>query len=384
MPIERIELKDKTIMLVGTAHVSKSSVEEVCSAIREQVPEVVALELCQGRYDVLKHPRLWQETDIVRVIKEKKAALLFANLVMASFQRRIGEKLGVRPGQEMISAIETAEELHIPVALIDRSIQITLSRAWRMLSWRERLRMVWASLGSILVADDLEEEEIERLKDTDMLTAAVGEIAKEAPTIKRVLIDERDAYMARKLADLEAERVLAVIGAGHLAGMMTQLVDPPADLSDLEWMPPKKRGLIKWVIPAVILVLVVCGFFFGGSQQGYAMVKWWLVCNALFAALGALIACGHPLTILVAAVASPITSLNPTLAAGWFAGLAEAYLKRPKVSDFERIQDDIASVTGFWRNPITRILLVVILANLGSSTGALIAMPVLTRIMLSG
>ena len=384
MPIERVQLEDKEVILVGTAHVSKNSVDEVRTAIEEYSPEVVAIELCQSRYDVLKNPKTWQEMDIIKVIREKKASFLFANLVMASFQKRVGERFGVRPGDEMRQAIETAEAKDIPIALVDRNVQITLQRAWRNLKAWEKIKLIFSSLFSLLAVDELEEDEIEKLKEKDMLTAAVEEIAKSAPTIKRVLIDERDAYMARKIADIESDKVLAVVGAGHMDGLITQLKNPITDIRTLEEVPIKKKGILKWVIPLAILVLVVAGFFFGGSDQGYEIIKWWLVCNAAFAALGALIAFGHPITILVAAIASPITSLNPTLAAGWFAGLSEAYIRKPKVADFEKIQDDIATIKGWWTNPITRILLVVILANLGSSMGAIIAMPILTRIVLTG
>jgi pheromone shutdown-related protein TraB len=384
MPSERIQLDDKEVILVGTAHVSKSSVEEVRQSIEVNRPDTVAVELCQSRYDVLKNPKNWQETDIIKVIKEKKTAFLFANLVMASFQKRVGERFGVRPGEEMRQAIEEAEAKDIPVALVDRNVQITIQRAWRNLSLWEKTKLIFSSLFSILAVEDLEEDEIEKLKEKDMLTAAVEEIAKSAPTIKRVLIDERDAYMARKIRDIQGDKVLAVVGAGHMEGLVRQLQNPPSDIKILEEVPAKKKGVLKWIIPLAILILVIVGFFFGGPEQGFEIIKWWLLCNAVFAAIGALIAFGHPITILVAALASPITSLNPTLAAGWFAGLSEAYIKKPKVADFEKIQDDIATVKGWWTNPITRILLVVILANLGSSMGAIIAMPILTRIILTG
>jgi len=384
MPIERVQLKDKEVILVGTAHVSKSSVEEVREAIEENAPDAVAVELCRNRYEVMKNPKNWQEMDIIKVIKEKKASFLFANLVMASFQKRVGERFGIKPGDEMRQAIDAAEAKDIPVELVDRNVQVTIQRAWRSLSRWERTKLIFSSLFSILAVDELKEDEIEKLKEKDMLTAAIDEIAKSAPTIKRVLIDERDAYMGKKLCDIRADKVLAVVGAGHMEGLIRQLKDPVEDIAVLEKVPEKKKGMLKWVIPLVILILVATGFFLGGPKQGYEMIKWWMLSNAVFAAIGAAIAFGHPLTILVAAIASPITSLNPTLAAGWFAGLCEAYIKKPKVSDFENIQDDIATVKGWWTNPITRILLVVILANIGSSMGAIIAMPILTRIVLAG
>jgi pheromone shutdown-related protein TraB len=379
--IENVWIDNKEVILVGTAHVSKDSIEEVRQSILNTKPDVVAVELCQRRYDVLKNPKNWQETDIVGVIKEKKAAFLFANLVLAAFQKRIGEKLGVRPGQEMHEAILVAEAEDIPVALIDRPVQITLQRTWRKLSLKERLRLIGSSITAMFETDDLDEETIEKLKEKDVLTAAVDEIAKKAPTVKEVLLDERDAYMARKIADLEGDRVLAVVGAGHVMGLVEQLKDPIDDLSSLEYVPEKGRNPWKWLVPVIIVALFVGGFFVGGADRGAEMVKWWVLSNAVFAALGAALALGHPVTVLVAACASPVTSLNPAFAAGWAAGLCEAYFRRPKVSDFERLQQDILSVRGFWRNSVTRILLVVILANIGSSVGAYLAMPILTRII---
>lgn len=382
MPLERIELPDKEVLVVGTAHVSQSSVDEVRSAIREYRPDEVAIELCPSRFEVLQNPQGWQEMDIIRVIKEKKASFLFANLVMASFQRRIGERFGVKPGDEMRAAVEEARAAGVPLALVDRPVQLTLQRAWRSLGVWEKIRLLFSSLFSILSVDDIQEDEIERLKDKDMLTGTIEEVARQAPTVKRVLIDERDAYMARRIVDLKGRKILAVVGAGHVEGLVEQLKSPVEDLTALEQVPAKGKGVARWIIPLAILVLIIAGFFSGSPRQGYEMIKWWFVCNAAFSALGALIALGHPVTVVVAAMASPITSLNPTLAAGWFAGLSEAYIKKPKVSDFEAIQADIVHFSGWWRNPVTRILLVVILANLGSSLGAIIAMPILTRIVL--
>ena len=381
MSTETIHTGSKEVILVGTAHVSRNSIEEVRRSILAAKPDVVAVELCKRRYDVLRNPRGWQETDIVGVIREKKASFLFANLVLAAFQKRIGEKLGVRPGEEMHEAIQVAEAADIPVALIDRPVQITLQRIWRKLSLKERLLLIGSSIAAMFETDDLDEETIEKLKDKDVLTAVVDEIGKRAPTIKEVLIDERDAYMGRRIADLEGQRILAVVGAGHVKGLAEQIRNPIDDLSPLEQVPAKRTGLWKWIVPLVLVALVAAGFYIGGAARGVEMLKWWVLSNAVFAALGAALALGHPVTVLVAALASPFTSINPTLAAGWFAGLSEAYFRRPKVSDFERLQQDILSVRGFWRNSVTRILLVVVLANLGSSVGAYVAMPILTKII---
>lgn len=384
MPIEHVQLRDSEVFMVGTAHVSKNSVEEVRSTIRDMKPDAVAVELCQARYDVMKNPKAWQDKDIVKVIREKKAGFLMANLVMASFQRRIGEKFGVKPGDEMRAAIDEAQANGIEVVLVDRSVQITLARAWRGLSFWEKMKLLYGAVMSIFEVEELEEKDIEKLKETDALTAAVEEMARHAPTIKQVLIDERDTYMARKIADIPARKVVAVVGAGHMKGIMGQIGHPAEDLSALEEVPPKKEGIMKWLLPLLIGTLVVSGFFFGGSTQGYDMIKWWVVVTMVCTALATILALAHPLTVLVAALVSPLTTLHPALASGWFAGLSEAYLKKPKVSDFETIHDDILKVRGWWRNPITRILLVVMFSNLGSTVGVFIATPILAKIMLLG
>jgi pheromone shutdown-related protein TraB len=333
--MERIQLPDKEVMIVGTAHVSKSSVEETRQAIREFGPDEIAIELCQNRFDVMRNPSTWQQMDIVKVIKEKKSLLLFANLIMSSIQRRMGDRLDVKPGEEMRAAIEEADAAGIKLSPVDRSVQVTMRRAWNSLGAWEKVKFLNSSLYSVFSMDEISENEIEKLKEKDMLTNAVEEIARQSHTIKRVLIDERDAYMARKIADLKGRKVLAVIGAGHMQGIVSQLGDPVEDLGALEEVPEKGHGFLGWLITLVVLGLFAAGFFFQSPQHGYEMVKWWILCSAVMSGLGAVAALAHPVTILVAAAAAPFTTLHPALAAGWFAGLSEAYLKKPKVTHFE-------------------------------------------------
>ena len=383
MSIESISRPGATVHLLGTAHVSRNSVEEVENAISELKPDVVAIELCPGRFESMQNRAKWQEMDIVKVIKEKKAGILLANMVLTSFQRRIGSQMGVTPGQEMQAAIARAEAEGCRLELIDRPIQATLQRAWGQLTFKEKNKILWRVLISIFAAEDFEEEDIERLKEQDVLTAAIDEIGRAVPTVKRVLIDERDSYMAAKLQAVEGN-VLAVIGAGHGEGIRRKLNEAPADLEELEKIPAKKNSLGKWILPMLILGIVVGGFFMGGTDKGVALIKWWFIITALGAALGSAAALAHPVSILVSAIASPITTLNPALAAGWFAGLAEAYLRKPKVADFENLLSDLESVKGFWRNPIMRTLLVVAFANLGATIGSLVAMPILAKLMVAG
>lgn len=384
MPIQTIHLGAREIIVVGTAHVSKSSVDEVRSTIREARPDAVAVELCQARYEVMKNPGTWQNMDIFKVIKEKKAAFLMANLVMSSFQRRIGEKLGVRPGDEMRAAIEEAQANGMEVVLVDRNVQVTLARTWRTLSFWEKMKLIYASLAAIFEADDLGEDDIEKLKEKDMLTTAVEEMARHAPTIKEVLIDERDAYMARKIADIPSAKVVAVVGAGHMKGISGQIEHPCADLDRLEEVPPGSGSFWGWVLPVFVMALLVSGFFFGGPRGGYDMLKWWALITMGCTAVATIVALAHPVTVIVATLVAPLTTLHPALASGWFAGLSEAYLKKPRVADFERIHDDIMTLKGWWRNPVTRILLVFFMSNLGSSVGVFIAAPILARMAISG
>jgi len=384
MPIERIQRGDTEITMVGTAHVSKSSVDEVKDVIRETKPDAVAVELCQARYDIMKDPKAWQEMDIFKVIKEKRASFLMANLVMASFQRRIGERMGIKPGDEMRAAIEEAEANGMEVALVDRNVRITLARAWRGLGFWEKIKLLFGSLMSIFEVEEIEEKDIERLKETDMLTAAVEEMAKHAPTIKTVLIDERDAYMARKIADIHAGKIVGVIGAGHMNGILSQIHHPVEDISSLEEIPPKKKGILIWVLPIIIIALLLWFFSHGTPKQGYAMLKWWIICTMTCTGLATMLAFPHPATVLVSALVAPVTTVIRAFPSGWFAGLSEAYLKKPKVSDFETIHDDIMKISGWWRNPITRILLVVMFSNIGHTIGVFLAASVIAKIAISG
>jgi pheromone shutdown-related protein TraB len=284
----------------------------------------------------------------------------------------------------MRAAIGEAESSGIVVVLMDRNVQVTLARAWRRLSFWEKMKMIYASLVAVFEAEDIDEQDIERLKEKDMLTTAVEEMARHAPTIKEVLIDERDAYMAKKIADIPSDKVVAVVGAGHMKGILRQMENPVDDLSVLEEVPPGASGFWAWVLPLLIMGLLVSGFFFGGPQHGYDMLKWWAVSTMACTALATIVVFAHPVTILVATLSAPLTTLHPALASGWFAGLSEAYMKKPRVVDFEHIHDDIMTLGGWWRNPVTRILLVFFMSNLGSSIGVFIAAPVLARMALGG
>ena len=382
--LQVLQVGDKTLHVLGTAHISARSEQEVDELIRELRPDTVCVELCQSRYDALINPAKWREMDIVQVIRQKRATMLLAHLILSAFQRKLGDRVGIKPGAEMLRAIDVAKETGAELVLADRNIQVTLMRTWRNLSWWDRLKLFGNMTLSLAMQSELDEEEIESLKRDDMLTQVMNAFAQAFPRAKATLIDERDAYLAHRIRHAPGRTVVAVVGAGHLKGLMAHLQAPAAEsVTALESIPP--RGLLSrllpWLIPLLVLGLIGYGFFSANAAVSWEMVKVWVLANGILAALGALLALAHPLTIVTAFVAAPLTSLNPMVAAGWVAGLCEALLRRPRVADFERLPADIVSVRGFWRNGITRILLVVALANVGSSIGTFVGIPLMTRLL---
>jgi pheromone shutdown-related protein TraB len=379
-PGNKIYIDDKEIILVGTAHVSKESVDLVESVINEQKPDTVCVELCPSRFQSIKKKDQWLEMNIIKVIKEKKSFLLLSNLMLASFQKRIGDKLGVKPGEEMIKAIEVAEASGAEICLADRDITITLSRTWRSTGFWNKIKLVFQLMLSMGGVKEIDEKAIEEMKQTDMLESILLEVEKSHPVLRRILIDERDRYLAQKIKTAPGKKIVAIVGAGHEPGIRRYMNDD-TDIAALETLPPKGRfsGLFKWLIPAVILCLIVFGFFQGGVDAGKDMIIWWVGVNALFAGIGAIAAFAHPLTILSAVCAAPLTSLNPMIAAGWVSGLVEAVTRKPKVRDLQALPEDIMSVRGFWRNKATRILLVVVFTNIGSGIGTFVALPLMMK-----
>lgn len=380
--IHKLNYQHKEIILLGTAHVSKESVKLVIDSINKEKPDTVCVELCESRFQAIRQKERWQDTDIVKVIKEKKSFLLLSNLLLASFQKRIAKKLDINPGEEMLKAIETGEAVGATIHLADRDIRTTLARTWRAMSLWDKIKLIFQILLSASEIEDIKEEDVEKMKQEDMLESLLSEIGKSLPALKKILIDERNEYIAYKIRNAPGDKILAVVGAGHIPGIKEHFNDD-IDIHALETLPPKKKfaGVLKWILPTAILALFVLGFFFGGSKAGTDMILWWILANGLLAALGAAIALAHPLTIVSAFLAAPLTSLNPTIAAGWVAGLVEALSRRPKVRDLENLPEDILSFKGFWRNKVTRILLVVVFANIGSSIGTFIAFPVLLKVL---
>ena len=380
--VHRLEYGGREILLVGTAHVSRESAQLVKEIIEAEHPETVCVELCQSRYQSIRQKERWQETDIVKVIREKKSFLLLSNLMLASFQKRIAKKFDIHPGAEMLQAIESADAIGSEIHLADRDIRTTLSRTWRALGFYGKTKLIFQLVLSLGQVEDIEEEDIEKMKEQDVLETLLAEVGKSLPVLKTILIDERDQYLAEKIRHAPGKKIVAVVGAGHVPGIK-KYWNQDIDLEKLEQLPPKGRigGILKWFIPAAILILFIAGFLHGGKDAGQNMIVWWIAANAILAGIGAVLALAHPVTILASMLAAPLTSLNPMIAAGWVAGLVEAFSRKPKVKDLQSLPEDILSIRGFWRNNVTRILLVVVFTNLGSSIGTFVAFPVIVKVL---
>jgi pheromone shutdown-related protein TraB len=368
--------------LIGTAHVSRASADAVRELSSSGNFDAIAVELCQARYDALTAERKWTDLDLYKIIREGKAGLVMANLALSAYQRRIAEQFGIEPGAEMRAAAVAAKEQDLPLQLVDRDLATTLKRSYASVPWYKRMYLMAGLALGMVSSEEIDEESIEKLKEGDILESTFTEFAEQSPELYEALIAERDRYMASRLReenrDVEGRKVLVVIGAGHMEGLARHLegseADPVEERTQLEKMPKSAR----WpkVIPWAILALILTGFAIGFSRSpelGWQLVFIWVAINGGLAALGALLARGHPVTVLSALVAAPITSLNPTIAAGMVTGLVESWLRKPRVSDLENLRFDITTVKGWFRNPATRILLVFFLSNLGSAIGTWVA-----------
>jgi pheromone shutdown-related protein TraB len=369
-----VEEGGKRFFLVGTAHVSLESVEDVRRTVEIVRPDSICVELCPARHQAMTRRDDWKRMDIYKVIKEGKAVFLMIQLVLQAFYRKIGDKLGVQPGAEMMEGIRLAEETGATLVLADRDVQVTLKRVWGYLGFWKKCQLLTQMLTGIFVDDDVDKALIEDMKKKDQLAAIMGTFAENFPQIKERLIDERDVYLAQKIRKAPGENIVAVVGAGHVPGMQRHFAHE-VDLSPLEELPPPSRwgAFWKWGLPGFFVALLVIGFFRGGADTSVDALSIWVLVTGVGAALGSLAALGHPLTILSSFLAAPVTTLHPLIAAGWVAGLVQAWVKKPTVLDLEELPMSVMTVKGFWVNPVSRILLVVIFANLGATIGVFIS-----------
>ena len=372
------------VLLVGTAHVSQSSVDEVASIIEEESPDRVCIELDASRMASKTKKNSWEDMDIRKVFKEKKGFLLLANTALASFQRRLGAQTGANPGDEILGAAKLAEEKDIPVSLCDREIQTTFRRAWAKSSFWNKCKLLSTLLSAAFSKEEITQQELEELKKQDTLQTMMDEMAKELPAVKQVLIDERDQYLGRSIYEAPGKKKLAVIGAGHTNGVIRTIekMDKHEDCPTLDELNIVPKGkpvgkIISWTIPLLIVLILIAGFLSAGWDQGLRMFLLWIAVNISCTFLASLVAWAHPLNILACSITAPFFALHPALGVGMLAGVLEATFRKPKVKDFEKINDDAMKLSGWYRNRILHALFVFLLSSLGSAFGTLIAFPVL-------
>lgn len=388
-PAHVIEAHGARFTLLGTAHVSRSSADTVAALIRSGGFDAVAIELDAGRYAALSNADQYAKMDLFKVFREGKAGMVAANLALSAFQQRLADQLGVEPGAEMKAAIETSKEAKLPLLLVDRDIGVTLRRVYANVSFWQRLTILSGLIASVMSREKISEEEIENLKEGDMLEATFTEFAERSERLYVPLIAERDAFIAAKLeqevkrvrapAEGAVPRVLVVLGAGHLRGVRALLEAPPTTppserTQALSTVPPRRawRKLVPWAIVAIVTVGFVLGFLRSPSL-GLSLILEWFLIHGVLAGLGALVALAHPLTIIATALASPLTALNPLVGVGIVSAGVETWLRKPNVGDFANLRRDVTSIGGWWRNRVARIFLVFLFSTLGSAIGTYVA-----------
>jgi len=380
-PIERLTRDGVEYVVLGTAHVSRTSVEAVDAILAHEAFDAVAVELCDSRAQGMRDPEAFKQMDLFQVIRQGKAGMVAASLVLSSFQKRLAEQYGIQPGAEMKAGMDGAEQRGVPVWLVDREVGTTLRRAWHSVGLWQRFGLMGGLIASVFERQQIEETEIEKLKQGDMLESAFSEFATHSAPLYRSLIAERDAYMAARLREQsaaagfgEGRRVLVVIGAGHLKGLCellrTQQTDPSSEAALLAAAPPKSSWP-KWVAVGLVLaVFVAIGFaFYRSPSLGAAALRDWVVYTGGFSLLGAILAGAHPLSALAAFVAGPIKPFRPGIPSGGISAMVEAWVRRPRVADFETLRDDIGQWRGWWRNRVARTLLNFFLVSFGTIIG---------------
>ena len=375
------------IILVGTAHVSQNSVDEVRQVIEEENPDRICLELDKGRYDSKTKESSYANMDLVKVFKEGKTFLLLANTALASFQKKMGTQTGSAPGEEILGAGKIATEKGIPFSLCDREIQVTLKRAWSKSNLWNKAKLIGTLLSSAFDKEEFKPEELEELKKSDTLQEMMNELAKELPGAKEALIDERDRYLATNILEAPGHKKVAVIGAGHANGIIKTIGklekgELSKDLSDISQAPkPSKAGKIAgWAVPIAIIAIVVIVGFMQGFDQGLKYFVIWACTNSLTTVLFSILSYAHPLNWLVSAIAAPIAVLNPAIGVGIITGIAEAKLRKPKVKDFETISDDISTFKGWFKNRVLHAFTVFFATSIGSILGTFVLFPIMLKI----
>lgn len=384
--LERITIGKKEIVLIGTAHISHESVDLVRDTIELEQPDNVAVELCEARYAQLINKSKWENTKISNIIREGKSFLFLSNIMLSNFQKQLGDKVGTAPGSEMMEAIRVANENNATIVLADRNVQTTLKRAFNLMSMGEKLHLLQGVFSGIFADEkkEIDAETIETLKNQDMINHMMNELSKEAPTIKRVLVDERDQYIANKIMNAKGKKIVAVVGAGHMQGIIKHL-NKKVDIEELEIIPQKTNwiGLALQIGVPLLLVGTIAFLFYttGDINSVINVLTSWVLVTGIFAAIGAAIALAHPFTIIAAFLAAPITTLHPAIAVGMVTGAVEAKFSQPRVIDFQKL-GSISSISDLWKNKVAKVVLVILLTNLGATIGVLFGIPLITSLLL--
>lgn len=370
--VEIAAIDGREFILVGTAHISQQSADLVRQVIAREKPDCVCVELDSQRYKALSEKQRWETLDLKSVIREKQLSTLLINLLLAAYQKKLGDKLGVMPGVELLEATKVAKEHNIPIVLCDRDVRVTLRRAWHSLSFFKKLALFSTGLAGAFGEHEISEEKLEEIRRKDVLTELMKELGQAMPTLKTVLLDERDTYITQKMKAAEGKKIVAVVGAGHVEGILQALKQSGRqDLKALETIPPVSPvwKWFGWGIPVIILGSIA----FIGWDKGLAAagdnLLFWVLANGIPSSLGALLALGHPLTILSAFLGAPITSLTPLIGAGYVAAFVQAYFQPPLVKEFQNVRDDAVKLKNWWKNKLLRVFLVFIFASLGSFIG---------------
>ncbi|MCK4425422.1 MAG: TraB/GumN family protein, partial [Deltaproteobacteria bacterium] len=371
--VQVIYLGTKEIILIGTAHISKDSVDLVRRVIKNETPDCVCVELDDKRYETLSRKKRWESLDLKKIIRKKQLSTLLFNLMLASYQKKLGNQLGVLPGTELLVAVRTAEENRISIALCDRDVRVTLRRAWHATSFFKKSYLLASLFAGLFDRTEITEEKLNELKKTDLLSELMMELGKALPELKRVLIDERDTFLSERIKKAEGKRIVAVVGAGHIEGIKKALPeDRNAQIDEISAIPPVSSiwKVLGWSVPAIIFASL--GVI--ALQKGYEIagenIIYWILANGIPSSIGAMLAFAHPLTIVSAFAAAPVTSLTPVIGAGYVTAFVQVLVRPPVVREFETVLEDMSTLTGWWKNKLLKVFLAFLLPGLGSMIGS--------------
>jgi pheromone shutdown-related protein TraB len=370
--VHRLTIDDREVILVGTAHVSQESVDLVRKVITDEQPDCVCVELDEKRYKALSSRKRWEALDLKEIIRKKQLSTLLVNLILSSYQKKLGMQLGVMPGTELLEATKTAKEQGINIALCDRDVRVTLRRAWHQTSFLKKGYLVATLLVSLFDKTEITEEKLAELKKKDVLSELMSELGEAMPELKKVLIDERDVYLAEKIKTSVGKRLVAVVGAGHVEGIKKVISeDHSKTLPEISTFPPVSSAIkvLGWSIPLLIIGSLVAIGIMKGSEAAGANLLYWILANGIPSAIGAALAWGHPLTIASAFGAAPVTSLTPVIGAGYVTAFVQVMLRPPVVREFETVTEDMATLGGWWKNKLLRVFLTFLLPGFGSMIG---------------